>query len=235
MSDHTNTQFDEELERIRSRVSHMGGLIEAQLVRLKRGMFSDSVGDLETVMKSDYMINALEVEIDELCTHVIAARQPVASDLRLVMAVIKTITDLERIGDKVEKIARMTYDLASKDGLQVSRFSELRSMLDQVSTMVRESLDAFARLDTAAAPALAQADKDVDREFDGITRRLVTHMMENPRNITSALDIMFIAKAIERIGDHATNITEYVVYMVHGRDVRHVSPEELKQVAETGR
>jgi phosphate transport system protein len=108
-------------------------------------------------------------------------------------------------------------------------------MLDQVSTMVRESLDAFARLDTAAAPALAQADKDVDREFDGITRRLVTHMMENPRNITSALDIMFIAKAIERIGDHATNITEYVVYMVHGRDVRHVSPEELKQVAETGR
>ncbi len=231
MSEHISTKFDAELEAVRSRVSQMGGLVENQLARLGAAMFSGDTRELETVMRSDYKINALEVEIDELCTHIIAVRQPVASDLRMIMTVIKTITDLERIGDKAEKIARMTLDIGRQDGLQVSRFNELRAMMDKVLDMVRQALDAFARLDTTVAPVVAERDKEVDRDFDGITRLLITHMMENPRNISTALDILFVAKAIERIGDHATNITEYIVYMVRGKDVRHVTPEELNQVA----
>jgi len=231
MSEHISTKFDAELEAVRSRVSQMGGLVENQLARLGAAMFSGDTRELETVMRSDYKINALEVEIDELCTHIIAVRQPVASDLRMIMTVIKTITDLERIGDKAEKIARMTLDIGRQDGLQVSRFNELRAMMDKVLDMVRQALDAFARLDTTVAPVVAERDKEIDRDFDGITRLLITHMMENPRNISTALDILFVAKAIERIGDHATNITEYIVYMVRGKDVRHVTPEELNQVA----
>lgn len=231
MNQHISSQFDAEIEAVRSRVSHMGGLVEAQLARLATALATNHIGEFETVMTSDYQINALEVEIDELCTHLIAARQPVASDLRMVMATIKSITDLERIGDKAEKIARKAHAIALQDGLQVTRFGELRSMLDKVIVMVRQSLDAYARLDPTLAPVVAAADKAVDVEFDGVTRQLITHMMENPRNISAALDILFVAKAIERIGDHATNMTEYVVYMVQGRDVRHVTPETLERVS----
>ena len=231
MNQHISSKFDADLEALRGRVAHMGGLVEGQLNRLRRALATNHLGELETVMTSDYQINALEVEIDELCTHLIATRQPVANDLRLVMATIKAITDLERIGDKAEKIARKTHAIALQDGLQVTRFGELVSMMDKVSLMVRQALDSFARLDPKVAPLVASEDKAVDDEFDGVTRRLITHMMENPRYISSALDILFVAKAIERIGDHATNITEYVVYMVEGRDVRHVTPEVLEEVS----
>lgn len=231
MNQHISSKFDAELEAIRSRVAHMGGLVEAQLARLAGALANNNIGEFETVMTSDYQINALEVEIDELCTHLIATRQPVASDLRLVMATIKAITDLERIGDKAEKIARKAHAIALDDSLQVTRFGELRSMLDKVMVMVRQALDSYARLDPSLAPIVAAADKTVDLEFDGVTRQLITHMMENPRNISAALDILFVAKAIERIGDHATNMTEYVVYMVEGRDIRHVTPETLAQVS----
>ncbi|MCF8192124.1 MAG: phosphate signaling complex protein PhoU [Burkholderiales bacterium] len=231
MNQHTSSSFDSDLEGMRGRVAYMGGLVEAQLSRLASALATNNIGDFETVMTSDYQINALEVEIDELCTHLIATRQPVASDLRLVMATVKSITDLERIGDKAEKIARKAHAIALDGGLQVTRFVELRSMLDKVMVMVRQALDSYARLDPSLAPAVATADKAVDLEFDGITRQLITHMMENPRNISAALDILFVAKAIERIGDHATNMTEYVVYMVQGRDVRHVTPETLVKVS----
>jgi phosphate transport system protein len=231
MNQHISSKFDAELEALRGRVSYMGGLVEAQLARLAGALSTNNIGDFDTVMTSDYQINALEVEIDELCTHLVATRQPVANDLRLVMATIKSITDLERIGDKAEKIARKAHAISLDGSLQVTRFAELRSMLDKVMVMVRQALDSYARLDPSLAPAVAAADKAVDLEFDGITRQLITHMMENPRNISAALDILFIAKAIERIGDHATNMTEYVVYMVQGRDVRHVTPETLAKVS----
>jgi len=231
MDQHTSSKFDDELEALRGRVAYMGGLVEAQLNRLLKALETNHLGEFETVMSSDYQINAMEVEIDELCTNLIATRQPVANDLRLVMATVKSITDLERIGDKAEKVARKAHAIALQDGLQVTRFSELGSMMAKVILMVRQALDAFARLDPKVAPLVAAEDLAVDAEFDGVTRRLITHMMENPRNISSALDILFVAKAIERIGDHATNITEYVVYMVEGRDVRHVTPEVLQEVS----
>jgi phosphate transport system protein len=234
MYQHIRSKFDVDIESLRGRVAHMGGLVEAQLARLARALASNHIGEFETVMSSDYQINALEVEIDELCTHLIATHQPVANDLRYVMATIKSITDLERIGDKAEKIARKAHAIVLNDGLQVTRFGELRSMLDKVKSMVSQALDAYARLDPSIAPAVAAADKDVDAEFDGVTRQLITHMMENPRNISAALDILFLAKAIERIGDHATNMTEHLVYMVQGHDVRHVAPETLAKVSAGG-
>lgn len=234
MNQHISSKFDADLESMRGRVSQMGGLVEAQLARLATALANNHIGEFETVMSSDYQINSLEVEIDELCTQLIATRQPVANDLRLIMATIKSITDLERIGDKAEKIARKAHAIALQDGLQVTRFAELRSMLEKVRVMVRQALDAYARLDPSVAPVVAAADKSVDQEFDGVTRQLITHMMENPRNISAALDILFVAKAIERIGDHATNMTEYVVYMVQGRDVRHVTPETLVRVSTGG-
>jgi phosphate transport system protein len=234
MYQHIRSKFDVDIESLRGRVAHMGGLVEAQLARLARALASNHIGEFETVMSSDYQINALEVEIDELCTHLIATHQPVANDLRYVMATIKSITDLERIGDKAEKIARKAHAIVLNDGLQVTRFGELRSMLDKVKSMVSQALDAYARLDPSIAPAVAAADNDVDAEFDGVTRQLITHMMENPRNISAALDILFLAKAIERIGDHATNMTEHVVYMVQGHDVRHVAPETLAKVSAGG-
>jgi phosphate transport system protein len=225
MSEHTSKQFDHELENVRARVLQMGGLVEEQTVRALQALTS---GDLELtrrVIEDDHRVNAMEVTLDEECSTIIARRQPAAGDLRMLMTVVKTITDLERIGDEAEKIARMTQLIYGSDRMPVPRVVEIKHVANVALEMLRMALDAFARMDLSAAAEVVRRDQQVDEEFRSILRQLITFMMEDPRTITHALEILFIAKAIERIGDHAKNMSEYVVYMVKGKDVRHLTPE----------
>jgi len=229
--EHISRQFDNELETVRSRVLQMGGLVEKQITDAIEAM---SNGDLELMNKveeEDRRVNAFDVSIDEMCQHIIARRQPAATDLRMVMTVIKTTTDLERIGDEAEKIARMSKMIYETDRFHLPRFNEVRHMADLVVDMLRRSLDAFARLDLATAAQVVRADMTVDDEYRAIIRQLITFMMEDPRTITTSLEILSIAKALERIGDHAKNMCEYVVYLVKGKDVRHTSVEEIEREA----
>lgn len=225
---HTSTQFDEELEDTRERVLTMGGLVEQQIANGVKALVQGDGALGEEVSRSDYKINALEVSIDEECTKILARRQPQAGDLRLVLAIAKTITDLERIGDEAEKIGRMAVQLAGQER-PMSAFSQIDVLGRHVRQMVRDALDSFARMDTETALAVARHDTEVDREYEGVMRQCVTFMMEDPRTIRHMLDVMWAIKALERIGDHATNIGEYVVYFVGGRDVRHVGMEELEK------
>jgi phosphate transport system protein len=177
---------------------------------------------LQKVVENDAAVNAMEVAIDDDCTHIIARRQPAAGDLRMVITVIKTITDLERIGDEAQKIARMGKTIYQSERYQVPRFREIRKMAEAALGMLRRALDAFARLDASAAEELADEDTRLDQDFNAELRQLITFMMEDPRTISMSIDTLFMAKAIERIGDHATNISEYVVYLVKGTDIRHL-------------
>lgn len=229
MTEHTYKQFDVELEAVRSRVLEMGGLVEEQIRRAIDALISGDVKAAEAVIDADHKVNGLEVSTDEACTQIIALRQPTASDLRLIITIIKTITDLERIGDEASKIARYALRVHESSRIIKPRYSEIKYMAELALKMLRESLDAFARLDASAAAAVARQDMGVDEEFQLITRHLITYMMEDPRTISTFIDLMFVAKAIERIGDHAKNISEYVVFMVKGKDVRHISLEELER------
>ncbi len=229
---HTSTQFDAELEDIRERVLSMGGLVESQIADAARALIEGDGQLGERVARQDYRVNAAEVDIDELCTRIIAKRQPQASDLRLVLAVAKTITDLERIGDEAEKIGRFACQVASRQR-PASAFRQIETLASHVRQMLRDALDAFARLDTHAALAVSRADIEVDREYESTIRECMTFMMEDPRTITPMLDLLWSVKALERIGDHATNIGEYVVYLVGGRNVRHTSVEAIEQVVAT--
>jgi phosphate transport system protein len=231
MPEHTLKQFDTELEEIRSRVLQMGGLVEQQIVGALEALTNGNVALAREVMGNDHMVNALEVAIDEDCSTVIARRQPAAKDLRMIMTVVKTITDLERIGDEAAKIARMTLSLYSSDRPTVPRAAEIQHVADIALGMLRNALDAFARLVLAVAAKVVRQDEQVDSEFKSIMRQLITFMMEDPRTISHALDIMFIAKSIERIGDHSKNMSEYVVYLVKGKDVRHTSLETIEREA----
>jgi phosphate transport system protein len=228
MTEHTSKQFDAELERVRSRVLHMGGLVEEQIVRAMEALRSGDMELIDKVIADDHRVNALEVELDEACSHIIARRQPAAVDLRLLITVIKTITDLERIGDEAEKIGRMAK-LIHGAGRQHMPRMDMSHVADRALAMLRQSLDSFARLDISEAMGVVKQDEAVDDEFRAIMRQLITFMMEDPRTITRSLEILFIAKAIERIGDHAKNMAEYVIYMVKGRDVRHVSIDEMEK------
>ncbi len=228
-NEHTSKQFDAELEAIRAYVLQMGGLVERQIESAVASLVSCDVAEMTRVIEEDHRVNAMEVKIDEACSQVIARRQPTASDLRLVMAVVKTITDLERIGDEAEKIARMAKLLSLKSGLRLPRYQEIRHASDLALDMLRKSLDAFARLDVAMAVDVVRMDEQVDEEFRAIMRYLITFMMEDARTISTALEILFVAKAIERIGDHAKNMSEYVIYMVKGRDVRHTTLDEIER------
>jgi phosphate transport system protein len=228
---HTSKQFDVELEGLRSRVLQMGGLVEAQIVRAVDALVNGNMALANAVVDDDHRVNALEVAIDEDCTHVIARRQPAAGDLRMIMAIIKTITDLERIGDEAEKIARMAKLMYESDRLQTPRFFEVKRASDLALDMLRRSLDAFARLDIAAAAQVVREDVELDEQFSSIIRQLISYMMEDPRTISVSIEILFVAKAIERIGDHSKNMAEYVVYLVKGKDVRHVTLEEIEREA----
>lgn len=228
MTDHTVKQFDTELNMIRSKVLQLGGLVERQIAQ---AMDALSKGDLllcEQVINTDHEVNRMEVDLDESCVHIIAKRQPAASDLRMIMTVIKTITDLERIGDEAKKIAKQARALHSSDMAYVPRI-ELRHVADIVVSMLRQALDAFARTDCSVATVVVRRDKEVDAEFKSAMRQLITFMMEDPRTISHAIELLFIAKSIERIGDHAKNISEYVVYMEKGRDIRHLGVEGLER------
>ena len=228
MAEHTSKQFDAELENVRSRVLQMGGLVEEQIIRAMDALAAGDMARIDKVIEDDHRVNAMEVELDELCSHIIARRQPAAVDLRLLITVIKTITDLERIGDEAEKIGRMAK-LIHTAGRQHMPRMDLSPVAERALAMLRQSLDAFARLDVAEAMGVVKQDSEVDDAFRAIMRQLITFMMEDPRTISRSLEILFIAKAIERIGDHAKNMAEYVIYMVKGRDVRHTSIEEVEK------
>lgn len=232
---HTSTQFDAQLEHVRAEVLRMGGAVEDQLSLAVRAL---QVGDMyliERVLDAENRVNALEMEIDELCTNIIARRTPTAIDLRVVTMVVKTITDLERIGDEAKKIALMAREFFRSGRGYMPRYGELRRMSEIAIDMLRQSLDGFARLDADAAPAVARRDLEVDDSFRAVLRELLTYMIEDPRTISATLDIVFIAKALERVGDHAKNISEYVVYMIKGKDVRHLSAEEIEQAVRSER
>ena len=229
VSEHTSKQFDAELEAVRARVLQMGGLVESQIQLALEALISGDVALMNRVIGDDHRVNAMEVEIDESCNHIIARRQPAAGDLRMVMTVIKTITDLERIGDEAEKIARMAKLLSQKERLILPRYNEIKHAAELALDMLRKSLDAFARLDLATAAQVVRQDEQVDEEFRTIMRYLITFMMEDPRTISTSIEILFVAKALERIGDHSKNMSEYVVYLVKGKDVRHITAEEFER------
>ncbi|MBI4203655.1 MAG: phosphate signaling complex protein PhoU [Betaproteobacteria bacterium] len=228
---HTLKQFDAELEAVRKRVLQMGGLVEEQTVRAVEALVDGNTQLAARVVEDDHRVNALEVAIDEDCSTIIARRQPAAGDLRMLMTVVKTITDLERIGDEAAKIARLTQLIYESDRPFVPRTTEIRHVADIALGMLRNALDAFARLDLAVAARVVRQDEQVDDAFRGILRQLITFMMEDPRTISHAIEILFIAKAIERIGEHSKNMSEYVVYMVKGKDVRHTGVEGVEREA----
>lgn len=228
-SEHYSKQFDAELESLRSRVLQMGGLVEQQVSMAVDALVSGNLDRCGTIVANDHKVNGMEVGIDEDCSHIIARRQPAAGDLRLIMTVIKTITDLERIGDEAAKIARMAKMINAADRVQPPRFVEILRMSTLAVDMLRKALDSFARLDVSGSAEVVRTDQHVDDEFRAILRQLITFMMEDPRTISASIEILFVAKALERIGDHAKNISEYVIYMVKGKDVRHVTLEEIER------
>ena len=223
---HTSKNFDLELESLRTRVLQMGGLAEQQVQKAVEGLYSGDKQLLETVIRDDERINQMEIDIDALCNQIIAKRQPTAIDLRMIVSVLKAISDIERVGDKARKIARLGIGINSQG--ETSLNVELNHMTETALKMLRLSLDGFARLDVLPVTEAMRLDEQVNADYRGITRQLITYMMEDPRTITRSLDILTIAKAIERIGDHATNIAEYVVYMVKGMNVRHSSAAEIE-------
>jgi phosphate transport system protein len=225
---HISKQFDNELENVRSQVLAMGGLVEQQLTSSITALIESDIEMADNVIKSEYQVNRYEVTIDEECTRILAKRQPTAVDLRLITAIIKTITDLERIGDEAEKITKMAIALSEKQAPK-SYYIGLKAMGTLVSNMVHDALDAFARMDSRAALRVASQEPESDDQYVAILRQLITYMMEDPRNITSSMDVIWSARAMERIGDHARNICEYVIYFVEGKDVRHISIEEMEK------
>jgi phosphate transport system protein len=228
-TEHITKQFDVELETVRAKVLKMGGLVEEQIEKAVVALHDGDMVLADEVIADDHRVNGLEVSIDEDCTHIIARRQPAASDLRLVLAIIKTITDLERIGDEAEKIARMAKLIHGSELLHSSRTVNLRHVARMAIDMLSKALDSFARLDANSAAQVLRDDRDVDESFSGILRQLITFMMEDPRTISNSIEILFAAKAIERIGDHAKNMAEYVIFLVKGKDVRHISVEQVER------
>jgi phosphate transport system protein len=233
VGDHSSKQYDQELEAIRSKVLLMGGMVETQFDEAVNCFRVGNFDAADKVIADDHAVNQLEVQLDDACSHLIVRRQPAANDLRTVMATIKVITDLERIGDEAAKIARTAKSLHERGLVGFNHYEVVRTISRATADMLHDALDAFARLDGKAAVQIIAQDDTVDFEFRTIMRNMITFMMEDPRTISSALDTLWVAKAIERIGDHAKNIAENVVQVVKGKDVRHATAEEIRaEVAE---
>lgn len=224
---HLSSQFDEDLSTLRSHVLQMGGLVETQISAAIEAYSKGEVSSVKHIVETDRKVNDLEIAIDDDCAHLIAKRQPAASDLRLVFGISKIVTDLERAGDEAKKIAKGVRRIYEAGQMPSQYGIGIRHIAEAALTMLRQALDAFARMDTEMAVKVIQADVDVDTEFKSIMRQLITHMMEDPRTITTSIDIIWIARAVERIGDHAKNVAEHVVFIAEGRDIRH-PPKESK-------
>jgi phosphate transport system protein len=234
MTEHTHKQFDAEMEAIRSGVLTMGGLVETQMSRaivLLEG--KDEHGLIDQVGADEQMINKMQVDMDLQCSQIIAKRQPAAIDLRMVLTVTKIVNDLERVGDETKKIAKKAAQAAQTQRLAQVRCFDVVRAAERAKEMLQLALDAFARLDVNAAAEVIDLDDEIDAAFSAVLRQLISYMMEDPRTITPALEIVFMAKSIERIGDHAKNIAEAVVQVVRGKDVRHATAEQIRaEVAE---
>ncbi|SAK81629.1 phosphate uptake regulator PhoU [Caballeronia fortuita] len=232
MSDkHLSSQFDADLNAVSSKVLEMGGLVESQIIAAMQALNEFDIGIADQVIAAEARLNTMEVVIDEECSNIIARRQPAARDLRLLMAISKTITNLERAGDEAEKIAKRVKRINEDGAGRTVNIAEIKLSGEMAVSILRRALDAFARLDTVAAAQIVRDDKAIDDEFRAFVRKLVTYMMEDPRTISAGLDYLFIAKAVERIGDHAKNIAEFIIYIVKGTDVRHISRDQLEREA----
>jgi phosphate transport system protein len=228
LSHHISRRFNEDLEHVRTRVLAMGGLVEELLGKAISALVEGDSSLGESVSKDDTVVNGMEIAIDEECSRILATRAPAAGDLRLIVAILKTITDLERIGDEGEKIGNIASRLAAMERPE-NKYREIKHMGRIVADMVHDSLDAFARMDSQAALKVARRDRMVDEEYEAIQRQCITFMMEDPRSIRRALDVMWIVRSLERVGDHAKNICEYVIFMAHGKDVRHTRLEDVER------
>jgi phosphate transport system protein len=232
LSHHISRRFNEDLESVRTRVLAMGGMVEELLGKSIRALIEGDSTLGESLAKDDLQVNGMEVAIDEECSRILATRGPAAGDLRLIVAILKTITDLERIGDEGEKIGNIASRLAVMERPE-NKYREVKHMGRIVAEMVHDALDAFARMDSHAALKVARRDRMVDEEYESIHRQCITFMMEDPRNIRRTLDVMWIVRSLERVGDHAKNICEYVIFMVHGKDVRHTRLEDVERALGT--
>ena len=228
---HISHQYNQELEDVRNRVLQMGGIVEQQLGDAVQALTTMDTALAEVVVTNDYKVNKLEVSIDEECTHILARRQPAAGDLRLLMAIVKTITDLERIGDEAERVGRMALHFANADSKDTKPLVGIGHLGEHVRHMLHDALDAFARMDPEAAISISKDDLKADQEYENILRQLMTYMMEDPRSIPRVVNVMWAARALERIGDRARNICEYVIYLVRGKDVRHISLDQVEKEA----
>lgn len=230
-TEHSSKQYHIDLEAMRTRVLEMGGLVEAQILAAIEGFTTNKLDQIERVIADDGRVNAFEVSIDNESSQIIARRQPAAGDLRMILAIGKIVTDLERIGDEAAKIARIAKQVHERGRLAAPPLADIKHAGGIAVGMLREALDAFARLDPAEAARIVREDVAIDEEFRSIVRELITFMMEDPRTISPALEIMWIAKSIERIGDHSKNVAEQVIYIVRGTDVRHTTLEVVEREA----
>ncbi len=225
---HISAQFDTELNGVSSRVLELGGLVESQIHQAIYALSQFSAEAANQVIEIEHKVNQMEVDIDRDLASIIGRRQPTARDLRLLLAISKSTANLERAGDEATKIARMVKSIIESGAARQLPSSDLRMASDLAAGLLRKALDAFARLDVQAAVSILKEDDLIDQEFDGFVRKLITYMMEDPRTISPSLDLLFLAKAVERIGDHSKNIAEFIIYIVKGADVRHVSMEEIE-------
>ena len=229
---HISRQYDEELDEIRSRVLKMGGLVESQLDKTLDALRESESEHIVDVEKIDRKVNKMEMQIDEECTQILAKRQPAAGDLRLIIATSKSVRDLERIGDEAERVATMVRNAIDNQASKKA-FRGLLSLGEQVKDLLHETLNTYARMETRSAVKLIRKDQDVDDEYSRVVMRLIEFMKKDPENIADALDVMWAARSLERIGDHCINICENVIYLVEGQDVRHIGLKKIKKQLET--
>ena len=225
---HLSSQFDSELNRVSARVMELGGLVEQQIHQAVHALTQFSTDSIAQINANEARVNAMEVEIDYELSSIIGRRQPTARDLRMLMAFSKVTANLERMGDEAHKIARMVQSIIESGAARSLPAGELRVAAEMASSMLRKALDALARLDTKSAVVILKEDDLIDHEFDGFVRKLITYMMEDPRKISPSLDLLFLAKAIERIGDHSKNVAEQIIYLVEGKDIRHETMDVIE-------